>query len=277
MIRITSLCDNVNDSKKMWSVEGSAILVEVDDRKFMFDVGRYAEILKHNLGVLGLSEADIDGVILTHGHVGHIGAMRGDIHFPNATIYYGAGLDTPKFKWSTEKTKAVGNEKLLDNIRQQYPCVMVDDVYALIPGKVFLFKSKMYSNGLSPKDLIRMKVSVNGELKTDDFGDELNLCIRHAEGLTVLTGCAHRGVGNIIRTASELFPGERIYAMMGGTHIFDDPKRIGEYVDLMKEYGVRVAAPSHCTGILGRAHVAEELKEAYIPFGTGAELWIGED
>lgn len=84
MVRITSLCDNVNNSKRLWSMEGNCVLVEADGLRIVYDVGRDAAIFTHNLGALGLTPAQLDYVVLSHGHHGHVGAMRSEIAFTSA-------------------------------------------------------------------------------------------------------------------------------------------------------------------------------------------------
>lgn len=277
MIRITSLCDNVNDSKKLWSVEGNSILVEIDGKKFLFDTGRNGVILEHNLAILGVTSEEIDGVVLTHGHMGHIGAMRDGISFPNAMFYYGKGIERPKVKWSPEKTKAVRNEDLVASVKQSCPWIEVDDLHELVPGKAYLFKSRLLSDALPPSDLLRMKIFAGEKLERDLFEEELNLCIRHPKGLILLTGCAHRGVYNIVSTAQSIFPGEQIYAMIGGTHAFDNAAVVDSYILQMKELAVSLVAPSHCTGVIGRASIAKAMPKEYVPFGTGAQLEFSEE
>lgn len=272
MVRITSLCDNLNNSKKLWSVEGNAMLVEIDGCRILFDVGRSAEILQHNLNELNIKRESIDCVVLSHGHMGHVGALRGDISFPRAVIYWGEGITVPKFKQYSEVVKAVKNEELIAELMNRKEYVAVNDVYELIPDKVYLFKSKMFSDGRIPEDIERMKIMIRDELVTDMFEEELNLCIRSEKGLVILTGCAHRGIKNIMDTLHGMFPNDKVYAVIGGTHIFDEQKRMAEYIELMKMNNVKIAAPSHCTGILGRAKAAEELHGIYKVFGTGDTL-----
>jgi len=274
MIQITSLCDNVNNSKKLWSAEGNSLLIRAFGQVILFDTGRSGQILLHNLEAIGASADEIDAVILSHGHMGHIGAMRERVGFPAATVYYGAGLELPKLKLKGGKYVSVKNELLIDEVKGSYPSVEVDGMLELIPGRVYLFQV----DASRPSQTAEEKYFVKrGEsCMPDFFADEVNLAIRTERGLILLSGCAHCGVRGIIETATELFGEERILAVIGGTHLFDDTEKADRYISLMKERGVEVVAPSHCTGIMSRARIANALPDSFVNFSTGQTLEFEE-
>ncbi len=79
-------------------VEQNCLLLETGGKTFLFDNGMGSEKLYgpdsgkllENLALAGVSPADIDGVVLTHGHSDHCwGTMADDgtPNFPNATLY----------------------------------------------------------------------------------------------------------------------------------------------------------------------------------------------
>jgi 7,8-dihydropterin-6-yl-methyl-4-(beta-D-ribofuranosyl)aminobenzene 5'-phosphate synthase len=76
-------------------------------------------------------------------------------------------------------------------------------------------------------------VYTSGEL--GEFIKEQSLIIKTRNGLTVITGCAHPGLENILRVASKL--GD-IYGVVGGFHCFSR-------LEALK--GMRLIVPCHCT------------------------------
>ena len=48
----------------------------------------------------------------------------------------------------------------------------------------------------------------------DPFNHELIMVIKESDGLTLFTGCGHRGIVNMVETVQESFPRERIKAVV---------------------------------------------------------------
>jgi 7,8-dihydropterin-6-yl-methyl-4-(beta-D-ribofuranosyl)aminobenzene 5'-phosphate synthase len=61
-------------------------------------------------------------------------------------------------------------------------------------------------------------VEREGELRVDDFVDDLSLIARLEEGDVLLTGCAHAGLVNIVARAEQI-TGRCPVAIAGGTHL----------------------------------------------------------
>jgi len=77
---------------------------------------------------------------------------------------------------------------------------------------------------------------------------EQSLVVRTGKGISVITGCAHPGIAEIVRRASEQFK-EEIYAIIGGFHMKDNnPSQNEKIIKDLWSMGVRVIMPSHCTG-----------------------------
>lgn len=273
MIQITSLCDNVNNSKGLWSVEGNSLLINAFGVSLLFDVGRSAEILQHNLDQLKLNLNDFSAIILSHGHMGHVGAIRKMLLHSSVPVYYGKDFGLPKVKYKNGSFLRVKNEELLFDAQKMFDTVEVENVIELVDHKVYLFKT--LDGSISDADE-KYFVSSEKQYVPDAFSEELNLCIKSSQGLILLSGCAHRGVENLIQTAIKIFKDDRIYAILGGTHIFNDIEKTHSYIELVKRYDVSIVAPSHCTGIFARARIAEKLADRFISLTTGESIFLEE-
>lgn len=65
----------------------------------------------------------------------------------------------------------------------------------------------------------------------------------------MFTGCSHAGVVNASKHAAELGNGAPLYAVMGGFHLADaEQQQIQDSAQDLKELGVQVLLPGHCTG-----------------------------
>ena len=68
-------------------------------------------------------------------------------------------------------------------------------------------------------------------------------------GLVVVTGCAHRGIVNIVEASRKAFPGRPVAAVVGGFHLVDAPdEALGRVIDAMVRIGPARILCGHCTG-----------------------------
>ena len=271
MIKITSLCDNYIKNKKMWAMEGNATLIEVDDYKILYDVGRNHEILLHNLDVLGIKPQQITHVVASHAHYGHTGSFAVDKNlFENAIVLYGSKFDTPKYKLKDNQHKKVDNARLHHCITTYYNAICVQDHYKITPDVITYKVPHVWPTNFAADE--KHLVLVDDKFEKDAFEEELALSINTSKGLIVLTGCAHRGVRNTLEQAKKLHGTDAIWALIGGTHIFDDKQLVAQYVDEVQQLNVQYVAPSHCTGCYGKAYILDALPDKFLHYSTGVEL-----
>jgi 7,8-dihydropterin-6-yl-methyl-4-(beta-D-ribofuranosyl)aminobenzene 5'-phosphate synthase len=70
-----------------------------------------------------------------------------------------------------------------------------------------------------------------------------------SKGIVVLTACSHAGVVNVLEHARTCFGQQPIYAVVGGLHLTGSNEQIiPETIAGIREVGVTVIAPGHCTG-----------------------------
>lgn len=69
------------------------------------------------------------------------------------------------------------------------------------------------------------------------------------KGLVVITGCAHSGIVNTILHSMKLTGSNKVHAVLGGFHLVDaDEERLIQTIERLREFGVKVLRPGHCTG-----------------------------
>lgn len=77
---------------------------------------------------------------------------------------------------------------------------------------------------------------------------EQALVIKSANGLLLVTGCAHPGILNLIQKATQQFK-ETPYAIIGGFHLKDNSNETNtRIINKIKRIGVQKVCPLHCTG-----------------------------
>jgi 7,8-dihydropterin-6-yl-methyl-4-(beta-D-ribofuranosyl)aminobenzene 5'-phosphate synthase len=89
-----------------------------------------------------------------------------------------------------------------------------------------------------------------GGYRQDPHRDDLSLALRTERGLVILLGCAHAGVINIIEYFRERIGEERIYALIGGTHLGPAVEEDFQVtLAALKRYRIGKIGLSHCTGL----------------------------
>ncbi|MFN2118783.1 MAG: MBL fold metallo-hydrolase [Anaerolineales bacterium] len=92
---------------------------------------------------------------------------------------------------------------------------------------------------------------------------------RAADGVVIMTGCAHPGIVRIIEVAKELTH-EPVHLVLGGFHL--GSKSHAEISSILADFrrlGVEQVAPCHCTGATAIDMFAAEYGEGFIRTGVG--------
>jgi 7,8-dihydropterin-6-yl-methyl-4-(beta-D-ribofuranosyl)aminobenzene 5'-phosphate synthase len=93
------------------------------------------------------------------------------------------------------------------------------------------------------------------------------------KGLILVLGCAHAGMINIFNHVLGMFQRNRIYAVIGGTHLgFASLAQFDETLKALDRYGIERLGVSHCTGLEKAAILHARLGERFFFGCVGAEL-----
>ena len=115
-------------------------------------------------------------------------------------------------------------------------------------------------------------VFTTGEL--DSVVREQALLIQTPKGLIVITGCAHPGVVNIVKSAKEIIK-DKIYLVIGGFHLIGASSSQLNYIaESLLDLGVERVAPCHCSGDEARKLFQKRFGENYIDCGVGKKITI---
>ena len=121
-IRITTLVENVVYGKGLQGEHGLSLLVEVGERKVLFDTGA-SDLFIRNSRLMGIDLREVDYLVLSHGHRDHTGGLH---HFlrlnERATVVCKREALRPKFK--DERENGLMHPDTLDIARFRF----VEDV-----------------------------------------------------------------------------------------------------------------------------------------------------
>lgn len=271
-MHLTVLVDNFCLFPDLAGEYGLSLHLADAGNNVLMDTGQGRSLFS-NARVLGIDLLETDHLVLSHGHFDHAGGLspfltaRGDIpiwahptlgllhtrlvqgkgHFIGCHLNAGS-VDLHPVTGLTRITETVWAVEVPEDRRDSQFLTRPD--HLVIPGK-------------------------DGQWKPDPFSDDISLVIKGENGLSVLLGCAHAGVVNIMEEISRQFKTRTFHAVVGGMHIGDGPDEfINRITDaLVSRFTVSRWRPCHCTGFRAAAALAARAPDvAWAGAGTRLTL-----
>ena len=268
--RVTILYDAFSDSKEVTKDWGFSALLEHDGKRILFDTGNNAAIFEHNVKALGVDLSKLDFVVISHRHTDHTTGLKYLLSInPNVPVYapmesfgiFGGAAPPTLIKPVAslpERMRYYGG-KYPDKIPTGYPWsggnfVLIDKLTEISPG-IFL----TFTISKTPGTL---------ELR------ELSLVLREPDGLSLVVGCAHPGIEEILQDASAIDP--HLHFLCGGLHLVSTPEpEIDRLADSLKnKWKLEKIAPGHCTGEPAFSRLQKVFGDDYLYAGAGTRLEI---
>lgn len=213
---------------------GLSVLI---DNKILFDTGEKGEWLLQNMGAMGINPDDIESVIISHDHWDHTGGLESLLRAKKKkTIVYICSGFSEKLK---ELITSCSGEPVEVKKFQE----IGKNIYTTgeIPGT--------YKGASMPEQAV--------VLKTEN-------------GLSVITGCAHPGILEILGEVRKHFKKEQLFFVMGGFHLLEkDTGEIAFIVDRFKTMKVEKVGPCHCSGPGAEKIFAKEYGENFVMVKAG--------
>lgn len=265
------LIDNIPDNN-LTPEWGLSILIHYKDKTILLDTGASSNF-SHNAEKLKLDLFAVDYAVLSHAHYDHADGMEAFFQINEKAKFYlrnGCGECCYKKKWIFPKYIGIKKgilEKYQDRIVYAKGDYEICGGVRLIPHKGGDFTE------IARKANLYMKK--NGRLRPDDFSHEQSLVFETDRGMVVFNSCSHGGADHIIREVQEAYPGRKIYAMIGGFHLFkmsDDEVRV--FAKRVRRTGIEKIYTGHCTGERAYRILHEELGDCVQQLKTGLEMVV---
>lgn len=237
-MKIKIVFNNTAVSRKFATGWGFSCLV---GDHILFDTGEKAKYLSHNMKIIGVDISQIKAIIISHDHWDHTGGLAAVLKKRRGIKVYICPNFSQRLKNKLKRLKgylieSYGFSEVIKNI--------------FVTGKIpSIYKSKKMP--------------------------EQALVIRTENGITIVTGCAHPGIVEIIEKVKDQFPQEDVYAVLGGFHLNQKSKKdIKRMVQRFKEMSVKKAGPAHCSGKVAERNFEEVYKSDFIPVITGLMIEV---
>lgn len=230
-MKISILCENSAGremAKYCLAERGLSVYIQVNGINILFDTG-HTEVYKHNAKQLKIDLNNTHFIVLSHYHWDHTGGLR----FHN-------------FK---TKKKIIIHPQIFEKLPQDESQRIRRDFEIITSNKPLEFSKNIYYLGEIPRKTNFEK----GSYKDDPMLDDSALAFKTAKGVIVITGCSHSGICNICEHAKET-TGQKLYAVLGGFHLFeDDKKAIEETIKYFKTEKPKLLFPMHCVDLSAMA------------------------
>ena len=273
-IRITTLSENTANFGFIaeW---GLSILIEVDNLRILLDTGLGFSAV-YNAQLLGLDLSGLDTIVISHGHTDHTGGLKDVLTRTGAAdiVAHPAIWDAKYAVPKDSRERYIGipfNRGQLEGLGARFRLtkepVWISD-HVVTSGEIPL--STGYE-GVGRK----FYVKENGKLRPDLMPDDLALGVKTDLGLVIILGCAHRGMINTIHHFQEITGEERVYCVVGGTHLINaSHERLAQTVADLRKAGIQRLGVSHCTGFQASAYLAEKFPDIFFLNHAGNQFTL---
>lgn len=272
-IRITTLAENtVAAGLPVIAEHGLSYYIEAEERKILFDCGQGLGII-NNAQCLGIDVSKIGTVVLSHGHYDHARGLKSLIsHNRTFTLIAHPAVSEPKRIRIGERDADIGISEGWQALESSGIRIHLSRTpVEIAPGVMTSGEIPMITDFESVEPVF---YTVQGNRETpDSIMDETVLILDTPSGIVVVTGCAHRGIINILNHVSSLTGKKEIHAIMGGLHLMSaDSVKLKKVTEALREFRVEKMIIGHCTGFEAMVALAYAFGNKVIPDIVGYQI-----
>lgn len=214
--------------------------IEDDDKKILFDTG-YSDVIIKNAKAMNIDLTKINTIVLSHGHNDHTGGLvyLKDLK-QNIDLYCCENVDEEKIHNNHIITCPIKLNELPNNFK-----LHISNNPQTI-SKHLIFMGKI-DRVIQP---LRM-------LGNDPLFDDSALLYKDDSNISIITGCSHSGICNIVNQAKNISEISNINKIIGGFHLLNNIDITNEVCDYFSTQNINEIMPCHCTDLLSKILLAK--------------------
>lgn len=272
--QLTVLCENsVAVPHGLIGEHGWAVHIAAGTHRILLDTGQGLGLV-NNSRVLGVDLAQLDGIVISHGHYDHTSGLADALLMGGKTdVYLHPDGFVDRYWFKDGQCREIGirhKQGYLESLGAQFrPVTGFTEIFP----QIYLTGEVPRVTDFEPPDATMKIRSTNGEWAQDELRDDLSLVVATDKGLVVVLGCAHAGLINILTHVTAHLPEQPIAMVIGGTHLgFADATQFSATVAALHHFGVQRLGASHCTGLANCARLQQVFGDQFF-FAAAGTRW----
>ena len=262
-MKIVTLLENTACREDVAIGHGLSQYIETENHKLLSDLGPSEETLK-NAETLGIDLNRLTHVVLSHGHDDHTrGLSAFFIEGPKPKLVAHPSL----FRRLWSRGLSIGCPYTRAKLARYFDLCLTAEPLALTENLFYL--------GAIPRVFPEQadQAQRQGEDGPDLTLDDTALAYRGREGVYVITGCSHSGIGNIVERAKQVTGMDRVLGVIGGFHLRQMDERSQGIIDYLEGEHIPNLYPCHCTALSVKVAMGNRMHIEEVGTGTGLE-WV---
>jgi 7,8-dihydropterin-6-yl-methyl-4-(beta-D-ribofuranosyl)aminobenzene 5'-phosphate synthase len=275
-MRIRVLMENTvleGFSAELCREHGLSLLIESEHGCILFDTGKSGRFAE-NAQKMGVDLEKVDTMILSHGHYDHGGGIPAFLERNHRAVVC---IQEKAFEGHyARRGNGTTDDIGISGAFRDHPQVKLLSGDEWI-GKTMLLFSSVKGNRLLSGSNRSLLMQGKAGLVRDAFAHEQNLLLLDEGKKILFSGCAHRGIVNIMDRAMELAGGP-LDAVLGGFHLSNpgeggtEPEELVNAVaDYLGSFPTRYYT-CHCTGLPAFRMLNERLGDQISYIASGSEV-----
>jgi len=260
-MKITVLTDNNTFIDRYFLAEpGLSFYIEEGPTRILFDCG-YSDVFLRNAAAMGIDLAQLDYLVLSHGHLDHTWGLMDWVRMMGAARFEHRVFQKPQLvthprplvATHAEPVGEIGSMLSAQSLSSYFDVALSAVPVALTDRITFLGQIPRIMD-FEPCPTIGQK---EGDAQEDDLSEDSALVYAGDSGLVVITGCSHAGICNIVEYARKVCGDSRVVDILGGLHLLNPSQtQLAGTLSYLDKLNLSALHACHCTDLASKIALA---------------------